>query len=317
MSTLQPIADKRQAPASLPLLDLFSTSQSLQKKCIKNAPYICIPPAPGRPGRLYQSCCNDWLCPRCGELRAKHEYGRMVVGARLLGQDHKIYMMTVTLPGAIDLEAGEVEYLEKTNRLHANINYRARTDKLPWHYAAVTERQGRGHPHTHYLTTFCPPDAYYIVDHYEKYCADVQRVNASIPEEMRYSPDKLADIDHRQMFSVWLSLASVKAGLGVQCRMAIADVVEGASRYMAAYLFKVTMFKQWPKNWRRVRYSNNWPKMPQNDTTEAFPVLSAHDWSNVAALDGTIEIYSPDVYERALRWECLNVICKTDNDIDL
>jgi hypothetical protein len=241
----------------------------------------------------------------------------MVVGARKLAEEHQLYMMTITLPGDIELDIAENEYLERTHRLHANINYRARTDALPWHYAAVTERQGRGHPHTHYLTTFCPPDAYYITDEYAKYCADVQHVNASIPENMRYSPEPLEDIDNRQMFSVWLSLASVKAGLGVQCRMAIADVIEGASRYMAAYLFKVTMFKQWPKRWKRVRYSNNWPKMPQNATTEAFPVLSAHDWHNVAALDGTIEIYSPDVYERALRWECQNVVCVVENDIDL
>jgi len=241
----------------------------------------------------------------------------MVVGARQLGQDHKLYMMTITLPGDIDIETGDAEYLERTHRLHANIGYRARTDKIPWHYASVTERQTRGHAHSHYITSFCPPDAYFIVDHYEKYCHDVQHINAKIPENMRYSPEPLKDIDLRQMFSVWLSLASVKAGLGVQCRMAVADIVEGASRYMAAYLFKVSIFQQWPDGWRRIRYSQNWPKMPQNSTTGAFPVLKAQDWQAVAGLVGTIEIYSSDVYEKALRWQCSNVICKVDNEIDL
>lgn len=305
-------------PAQAPsLLDLFSTSQSQGKKCYKNAPFICIPPDGEKHGQLYQTCCNDWLCPRCGEYRAKFEYGRMVEGARKLAATMTLYMMTVTLPGTLGAEVADKSYLTRTNRLHSNIRYRAKTDGLNWHYAAVTERQRRGHPHTHYLTTFCPKDAYYIVDDYTRYCKDVKTVNAEIPQEMRYTPEPVKDIDHRQMFSIWLSLASVKAGLGVQCRMAVADVVEGASRYMAAYLFKQTAFQQWPKGWKRVRYSQNWPKMPHDATTTAFPVLSAHDWAKVAALRGTIETKSPDVYRRALLWLCSNVLCTTPNPYDL
>lgn len=251
-------------------------------------------------------------------MRARHEYGRMVVGAREIALIAQMYMMTVTLPGKITLADGEATYYEKTNRLHASINYYAKKNNIPWHYAAVTERQPkRQHPHSHYMTSFCPKDAYYIVDHYEQYCHDVQHVNAKIPSEQRYAPAPMKDIDHRQLFSVWLSLASVKAGMGVQCRIAIADLVEGASRYMAKYLFKTAMFETWPPKWRRIRYSNNWPKLPEFPTTSAFPVLAREDWTRMAQLPGTIETRDPQVYERAMLHLCLNVVCNVANDIDL
>lgn len=317
MSTVPHNSVTDQASGSLYLLDLFSIRQSNPLKCIYNAPHICIPPKDGRPGYLSQTCCNHWDCPRCGQLRAKHEYGRMVVGARKLAEAGKLYMMTVTLPGDISLLDGEADYYEKTNRLHASINYYAKKHEIPWAYAAVTERQKRGHPHSHYISMFCPLDAFYIVDDYERYCDAVHRVNAQIPKQMRHSPELLKDIDHRQMYSEWLSLACVKAGLGVQCRLAIADLVEGASRYIAKYLFKTAMFEVWPPKWRRVRYSNNWPGMPEFATTDAFPVISRADWTRVALLPGAIEISSPAVYELAMRHLCLNVVCNSANAYDL
>lgn len=317
MSTLQPdIAPGQELPDPV-LLDLFSIRQSFAKKCINNAPYVCIPPDGEKPGFLCQCCCNDWLCPKCGQARARHEYGRMVVGAREIAKQNPLYMMSLTLPGTISLEDGERTYYEKTNRLMTNMRYYAKQNNLPWHYAAVTERQGRGHPHSHLLTSFCPLDAFYMVDDYERYTLSVQRVNEKIPPAMRFSPEPLKDIDHRQMFSEWLSLASVKAGLGVQCRIAVADLVEGASRYMAKYLFKTAMFESWPPKWRRVRYSRNWPKMPEFPTTSAFPVLSAYDWMRVANLPGTIKTHSLATYEHALLWRCLNVAYDASNPIEL
>jgi hypothetical protein len=251
-------------------------------------------------------------------MRARYEYGRMVEGARTLtaaGLD--FYMLTLTCPGAgITALEAEATYLKNTNRLMTNIRYRAKTDHLPWHYASVTERQGRGHPHSHFLTTFCPKDAYPIFDNYSSYCADVKTLNASIPADMRFSPGDKDDLDFRQLFSPWLSRAAVKAGLGVQVRLAAAELVEGASRYIAKYLFKTSAFETWPRGWKRVRYSQNWPKLPTVKATSAFPVLSSSDWARVAGLDGTIECFSQTVYERSLLWNCMNVKCKVANSID-
>jgi hypothetical protein len=302
-------ATQNPEPGEPPLLDLFSTSQTKQK-CVNNAPYICIPKDTGA-AALYQGCCNSWYCPRCSEKRARFEYGRMVVGARELAERSKLYMMTITCKGKETVEESEKHYLERTNRLHSNIRIKAKRDKMAKvEYAAVLERQGRGHPHTHYMTTFCPNDAYFIVDHYERYCADVQRINKEIPEDMRYSPVEIEKIDHRQLFSYWLALACVSAGLGVQVRLAIADLVEGASRYIAKYLFKDAQITEWPKGWKRIRYSSGWPKMPVIQATSAFPVFSSADWYKVASIENGVECWGKEVFERAVRHLVINAFYK-------
>jgi hypothetical protein len=286
------------------LLDLFSTSQTSIKKppkCYKNAPYICIPGEYGS-ASLFQGCCNDWQCPRCGELRAKHEYGRIVEGARKLSKLTQLYMTTVTCRGDVTLEKSEAEYLTWTNRLNTNVaTYSRRELGSKPEYAAVIERQKRGHFHTHSLTSFCPPDAYFITDEYERYCLDVEVLNAEIPEQMRFSPDPLKDIDNRQMFSTWLSLAAVNAGLGVQVRIAICDVIEGASRYIAKYLFKTLRVTKFPRNLRRVRYSRGWPKLPKPEATTGFVILKAAHWQRVAKLNRPVECWGVDVFDRAVR----------------
>jgi hypothetical protein len=289
------------------LLDLFSTSQDTEKKCINNAPYICIP-GENKTARLYQGCCNSWTCPRCGEKRAKYEYGRMVEGARELAKKTALYMLTITCRGDITVEESEEGYLEWTNKLHTNLrDYASYFQLTKPEYAAVVERQpNRGHLHTHYMITLAPLDAFFITDEYERYCQNVFMLNRSIPEEMRYSPDKLDDIDNRQMFSVWLSLSVVSAGLGVQVRLAVVDLVEGASRYIAKYLFKEMQFTKFPEGMKRIRYSHGWPKLPEFEATSAFVVLSHSDWMKIAHMGVEVECWGRDVYERALNHAAMN-----------
>lgn len=280
------------------LLDLFSTSQTTVK-CANNAPLIFVPTDAGK-ALLYQACCNSWNCPRCGEKRAKYEYGRMVTGARKLAENGKLYMMTITCRGDISVEESEAGYLEWTNRLHANITQNSkRKNGAAVSYAAVVERQKRGHLHTHYLTTFCPSDAYYITDHYGRYCEEVATLNRELPANMRFSPAALETIDNRQMFSLWLSRACVSAGLGVQVRMAVCDVVEGASRYIAKYLFKSIKEVEFPRKMKRVRYSRNWPKLPQIEATSAFAVMSRNDWYKVMRAGVPVECFGKDIADKA------------------
>lgn len=281
------------------LLDLFSTSAETVKKCIKNAPYICIPGQAGI-ARLYQGCCNDWTCPRCGEKRAKREYGRMVQGAREIAANRPLFMMTITCRGDVAVKESEENYLDWTHHFHKRCQDCCKYFGMEKpEYAAVIERQERGHLHTHYLTTFAPLDWFYIVDDYERYCRNVEILNRGLPKNMRFSPEKLKDIDHRQAFSMWLVFASVQSGLGAQVRIAIADVVEGASRYMAKYLFKAAQFTRFPKGLKRVRYSQGWPKLPEVEATSAFAVLKQADWTRVKLLDQQIECFGRDVFDRA------------------
>jgi hypothetical protein len=156
-----------------------------------------------------------------------------------------------------------------------------------------------------------------IEDDYERYVSVVASVNEKIPIEMRYTPDAQQDVKDTDEFSAWLQLSSVKAGLGVQARLSLADDPIATAKYIAKYLFKQTMSDVWPKGWKRVRYSHTWPKLPQSSAKSAFPVFTAYDWSKVAKLDGVIETSSEDVYERALLRQCYNVVCNHKNKIDL
>lgn len=307
MSTIAQLGDATQA-ANPVLLDLFSISQKIGEKCIHHAPYLCVPPTPQRHGHLAQGCCNDWLCPRCGPMRARHEYGRMVEGARTLSLDNQLYMLTITCNGDEDWQWAEQQYLDRTNRFLSTCRAQARKSGGKWAYAQVTERQKRLHPHSHFITTFAPNDIFSPFDEYERYLASVSRINAKIPYSQRFTAISRDDLTIHDLHSEWLMLQAVKVGLGVQARISEIDVVEGASRYISKYLFKDCMLTEWPKKWRRVRYSNSWPKLPRLENSNAFPVITASDWQKVAELSGTIETDWPDTYAMAQRHRCRNVV---------
>lgn len=308
LATIPEIAALQNAD-SLYLLDLFSTSATTPKKCHKNAPYICIAPTDGRAGKLFQGCCNDWLCPRCGELRAKHEYGRMIEGARKLAAAGSLYMLAFTCENTEAVTDAEKHYGVRTHRLLDAYRLHVKRAKLPaLAYAAVTERQKRGHPHSHLIASAAPTDAFHPVDDYDAYTASIRRINAQIPPAMRYSPTPCRELDMRDMHSEWLQLAAVKAGLGVQADICEVDVVEGAARYIAKYLFKAGMFTHWPKGWKRVRYSQNWPKLDHPANDNAFALVRYQDWQRAALLDGELRCAFEPTYEKALLMGCMNAV---------
>lgn len=304
------------------LLDLFSTSPTKEdlcppkppKKCWKNAPVIAIPPQDGRPGRLYQSCCNDWNCPRCGELRAKHEYGRIIEGARSLQTlNPEMYMLTLTCKGNEDLTTSEANFGKNTAQFWDALRIQAKRNKKQLAYVAITERQTRGHPHIHAITNYAPPDTIGIVDNYDLYCEQVLNLRDDIPIEMWFNPERLRDenndlvLDWRQCWSSYAALQSVRSGLGVQTRIALIDAIEGASRYIAKYLFKALQDEKFPKHWKRVRYSQSWPKLEKPEATSAFVVLSRWDWWLVRDYAETFQTNSFDVFTKARRYMCDNV----------
>lgn len=302
-------------------LDLFSTSPTNSKKCIKNAPYICIPPN-GRDGLLMQACCNDWTCPRCGQMRARHEYGRIVEGCRALAeQGYSLYFITITCRGDITAEAAEAAYLTQTNALHDAFRLHVKRAGGLWSYCAVTERQKRGHPHSHYIMACKPTDAFIVVDDYQRYTQQVSELNNYLTTHelgMQFEPTPKGEFGFTDLFSLWLSTQCAKVGLGVQCRVSLVEQPEAVSRYVAKYLFKESISTVWPKGWKRVRYTQNWPKMPEKEgSTTAYPVVTFQDWQRVAAEAGTIVARDAEVYDAAMRRLCMNVICKQPNNIDL
>jgi len=263
-------------------LDLFSTSQTKHRvksnkakntdrriydECVNNAPYFGYQ-IEGKKWGVVQSCCNDWNCPRCGQQRAREEYGRIVSGAREIGKDHKLYMLTITCRGKdVDYETAENSYLVWTNRLLSTLRMQAKRSGKVWTYASVTERQKRQHPHSHYLTTYCPDDAVLVQKGEGKFS---------------YTTGQTYVAKHTTLQTAYLEKCCVEAGLGWQYDLSELESVEGASRYVAKYLFKETVFSTiWPKGWRRVRYSQNWPKLPEIKG-EAMLLLSNNDWYELA-----------------------------------
>jgi len=285
-------------------LDLFSTSQtkSLSNKssrgkndkhiydaCANNAPCFAYEITKKTYG-VVQGCCNDWNCPRCGRQRAREEYARIVEGARKIAKTHQLYFLTITCRGKeIDHATAERFYLEWTNRFLTRIRTSYKRAGGEWYYASVTERQKRLHPHSHYLTTYCPDDAIPVKKGEQKYF---------------YSQEAWFPAKHDTLQSKKLEKACSECGLGWQYDISKLTSVEGASRYVAKYLFKETIFTdKWPKGWRRVRYSQNWPKLP-DIKSDSMILLTAFDW--LALAKKAVRIITKDegarkVCERALR----------------
>jgi len=263
-------------------LDLFSTSQTstrvkgakrpsdkraIYDECLNNAPYFGYQ-IEGKRWGVVQGCCNDWTCPRCGQQRAREEYGRIVVGARELGKTSELYMLTVTCRGReLSIDDAETNYLVWTNRLLTRLRTQAKRTGKMWAYASVTERQKRQHPHSHYLTTYCPDDAVFIRKGEPKYF-----FTQGVSEKAK----------HNTLQSERLERACFECGLGWQYDISRLESVEGASRYVAKYLFKASIFNTvWPKGWKRVRYSQNWPKLP-DVRGDAIVLLRRDDWHLLA-----------------------------------
>jgi hypothetical protein len=269
-------------------LDLFSTSQTSSNKrigkkskesigiydeCLNNAPFFAYQ-IQGKKYGIVQGCCNDWNCPRCGQQRAREEYGRIVSGAREIAETHKLYFFTITCRGSdCTIEDAETNYIVWTNRLLTRLRTEAKRADKEWFYASVTERQERLHPHSHFITTYCPSDACFIAEGENKHYI---------------TSGETFPAKHDTLQSFRLEQACVECGLGRQYDISPVESVEAGSRYMAKYLFKETIFTtKWPKGWRRVRYSQNWPKLPEVKG-EAFVLLQKTDWWRLSRLAVTV-----------------------------
>jgi len=165
-------------------------------------------------------------------------------------------------------------YLSWTNRVFSAWRARVKSKGGKWCYVQVTERQHRGHPHSHILTT---------ADTFDLSLGHVFKKR----ESNLYIPSYSREIALR---SDWLSDTVQRAGLGSEYDISIAGSPEGASRYVAKYLFKQTMFEDtWRKGWKRVRYSQNFPKL-EEVKTDCMVLLSEDDWRWLGKRAAVIEV---------------------------
>jgi len=243
-------------------LDLFSTTQTTALKCHNRAPLLYL--QKGGKAKIIQACCNDWTCPRCGVQRAKKEYARIVHGTKYLYENNRVaFFYTFTCRGReLTTQQAEDGYMAWCNRLLTAMRTKCKRAGDTWEYAIVTERQSRGHPHSHAIITWIPDDT----------------VSAGKGAPLELSVYAQRD----RLWSDWLHQRIVDAGLGQQWDLTEIREYEGVSRYIAKYLFKSAMSEKWPKGWRRVRYSQSWPNLPEGEKPDiAFPLQNLSDWKRI------------------------------------
>ncbi len=256
-------------------------SHALQaRKCENGAPYILY--WRGDVPHLMQGCCNSWTCPRCGQMRARAEYGKMVNGARELTDAGEIlYFLTLTCRGK-EMTLGEAErgYLKWTNNVMNNLRNEAKRQGKKLIYAGVTERQKRGHPHSHIVCNVRPRDAQSVKK---------TRCKADGTYEQRLVLE-----------SDWLKKRIVASGLGEQYELTIIRSAIGVAVYLSKYLFKDAIQTLWPRKWKRIRYSQSWPKLPGRDSGDAFPLVKLSDWRRLETLGRPVHADCEVAYEAAL-----------------
>lgn len=282
---------KPHEPANSASLDLFSTSPTKEdfcsdfssQKCSYNAPYFAYQ-AESKVWNVVQGNCHHWDCPKCGIGRAKQEYGRIVEGCRNLAKHGRLFFITITCKGrGLGVKEAEQKYLEWTNRFLDACRQRCKRSFQEWYYVQVTERQKRAHPHSHILTTFDPQDC--VEGNVEKWetSREGKRRKVKIPA----------------LRSDWIQTQVHRSGLGEQYDISIVETVEGASRYVAKYLFKDSIFTtDWPPRWKRVRYSQSFPKL-QERKTNAFVLLQHADWYRLAEVAVVVNAVGFEAFEEA------------------
>jgi len=212
---------------------------------------------------------------------AKRHYGRIVEGARKIQQTYALYFLTITCRGMeCSVKEAQENYGKWTHRFLRTCQQKYTRQGGTWFYAQVTEAQKRGHPHSHILTSFSPHD---LVEG----CVSEfnSRSNGTVQEQYK---DALR--------SDWIQEMVQKAGLGEQYDISVVKNAEAASRYIAKYLFKDSQFgTHFPKGWKRVRYSKNWPTLAKIKT-DAFVLISRADWYNLASLAVVVDCDNKDTF---------------------
>lgn len=241
-------------------------------RCAYGAPLVAV--ANLGFGEIRQACCNHWDCPRCGQIRAKQEYRRIVDGAEEIAVEHQLYFWTITCRGReCSLEEAEENYYAWTNILLTNARTKAKRKGDFWAYVQITERQHktRQHPHSHIVITYAPEDAIETAEHGGRVA----------------------------LVSRWFTRANSTAQLGSQHRISKIQSASAVARYVAKYMFKDSMTEKWPPKWKRVRYSENWPKLKEYTPEFTTVLLTPNDWHQVEKLHVLFVCDTEESYAKA------------------
>lgn len=198
----------------------------------------------------------------------------MVGSMELAALGHPLFFWTFTCRGKdLALENADDGYYEWTNRALSNLRYQAKKQGQPWVYVQVTERQQRGHAHSHFIHTFAPDDA-------------------SVHQDAK---------GRFHLVSEQFRMAVVQSGLGPQCQITVVDSPEKVAIYISGYLKKHINADVFPPSWRRVRWSQKWPELPEMASAYAAVVRTKQDFQHADQIGVWFEAENEEIYNYARR----------------
>jgi hypothetical protein len=169
------------------------------------------------------------------------------------------------------METADDDYYNWTNKALTNLRQQAKRQGQFWAYVQVTERQQRGAAHSHFVHTFTPDDAEVFQDN-----------------KGRFS-----------LISEGFIKAVVAAGLGPQCQITVIETPEAVAHYISGYLEKHANSDVFPRSWRRVRWSKEWPDLPPVEAQYSAVLRDRAAWSKADTLGYTFIAESEIMYQYA------------------
>lgn len=266
----------------------YAATQQAGVICDNDAPHIAV--RRGDVWTVYQGCCNSWLCSRCGIIRANREYHRIRQGVDILDKvGVPLWFVTLTAQGrGTSVEAAEDGWYSGTMRtMNALRNQYKRAGGENWQYAAVTERQERGHPHAHYMITAVPKDVVLAA-------TGARLWDGRVTERESLQSD-------------WLSKKCDTYGIGTVIDIQAVENGAAVSAYVSKYLFKSLLTQSFPKNWRRVRYSRGWVKREVSKAEDAIPLLGANQWDKLGSMGDKVYTRDEVVLHHWQAWRAPNI----------
>jgi len=64
-------------------------------------------------------------------------------------------------------------------------------------------------------------------------------------------------------------------------------------------MFKAALSEEWPAHWKRIRYSQNWPKTPEVKPERVYILLTQKNWNEAAKERAQWICENDQVYELA------------------
>lgn len=211
-----------------------------------------------------------------GKVRARIVYGAAILATSGL----PLFFWTFTCRGRdLDLESADDDYYAWTNKALTNLRQKAKRQGQRWVYVQVTERQQRGAAHSHFVNTYAPDDAEVFQD-----------------SKGRFTLESEGFIN-----------AVVAAGLGPQCQITVIETPEAVAHYISGYLEKHANSDVFPRSWRRVRWSKDWPDLPPVEAEYSTVLRDRQAWSKIDTLGHTFLAENEAIYEYA-RHRMLHVL---------